>query len=594
MGGKHSDTLKPVRLRKYVVLTYRMLNSSLLKNELARNVRGHNERRDQRQKRREQGGPSSTPSLVYDVQGHYIKRVWETVFAGESCDGNNVWTDVSEVIGQNRDACGTEQGSKMLRVDFALGPGGNRSGAVVSRFDKKYQRYYGNKRRQYHQLHKLKDPPILPETHFSIHSAIRSIKNGGASNEEDGIWFIKAPGVQRGEGIIVRQGSRLMDLLASTGTADAKESGGGGEHGATASATGGRENSALLLKNSKQWKKHVLQRSPSRGNIACVDGRKADLRMYILHAPDGKIYYFPNAVVRIAQVEYEGNRDVSLGSQLTNVSTGGRIIQGAEWDLFRKSLPSIEKLLQRLVLHSIDWFQLGRCELIGVDIILDTEGTPYLLELNNSPQMGGHDTPYLFRIEMLKQMLHLAVYPSLRSHYCRRDGLVGPFIPPNMPVDRIEWVVLHDSSSDVLGESVGSPAPFPVRFAWLADELVYFEKIIDYLTRNEEKHEPGLGEYFRVLLGYKNGGGVGVAETNECMVKPNVEFDRLGCIGVIIHPSLPNEEVVCLGYKGKCWLLREKLYVFNSMVLSNDGIGRKLEQTEVEKGFREFIEHQYS
>ena len=34
-------------------------------------------------------------------------------------------------------------------------------------------------------------PQILPETHFSLHSAIRSVKY---KNDEESVWFIKAPG----------------------------------------------------------------------------------------------------------------------------------------------------------------------------------------------------------------------------------------------------------------------------------------------------------------------------------------------------------------------------------------------------------------
>ena len=78
------------------------------------------------------------------------------------------------------------------------------------------------------------------------------------------------------------------------------------------------------IKNNKQWKKLVVQRAVSNGDIACIDGRKADLRLYILHCPNGLVYYYPNAIVRIAQEVYSGKDDMKLESQLTNVSIGGR------------------------------------------------------------------------------------------------------------------------------------------------------------------------------------------------------------------------------------------------------------------------------
>ena len=81
----------------------------------------------------------------------------------------------------------------------------------------------------------------------------------------------------------------------------------------------------------------------------------------------------------------------------------------------------------------MDWFQIGRCELIGVDVMLDQASNPWLIEMNNSPQMGGHGTPYLFRLKMLKEMLHLAVYPALRQHYRTVNSDLHARIPLKWP-----------------------------------------------------------------------------------------------------------------------------------------------------------------
>ena len=72
------------------------------------------------------------------------------------------------------------------------------------------------------------------------------------------------------------------------------------------------------------------------------------------------------------------------------------------------------------------------------------------------------------------------------------------------------------------------------------------------------------------------------------MVKPKTSYDKLGCIGIIIHPSLPNEEVVCIGYNWRCWMLQTKINIFNSMVLKNDN--RILEKHGIEKLFFHFLE----
>eukprot|EP00943_MAST-04B_sp_MAST-4B-sp1_P000219 g219.t1 len=317
--------------------------------------------------------------------------------------------------------------------------------------------------------------------------------------------------------------------------------------------------------------------------------------MYILYAPDGKIYYFPNAIVRIANIEYRGNQNTSLESQLTNVSTGGNIIEGMEWDCFRKALPSIGPLLMKIVECSLDWFQYGRCELIGVDIMLDTDGNPFLLELNSSPQMGGYDTPYLFRINMLKQMLHLAVYPFIRAHYRKqKDDYLCSIIPPAMTQDQIEWVLLYNHTPRTYKVSTSSSMPsrlqFPIRFTWLVEELIYLEKIIDYLTKEETEGrlvDKDLLKYFHILLKH-NKESNDIRKTCGYMVKPKTSYDKLGCIGIIIHPSLPNEEVVCIGYNWRCWMLQTKINIFNSMVLKNDN--RILEKHGIEKLFFHFLE----
>ena len=160
--------------------------------------------------------------FVYDVQGLNVKRVWEEVFSRElDKNGNKLWIDAASVASFRRQneirvtslskSSGTE---KLGRVDFASGPSRTGQIAVVNRFDKKYQRYYGNKRRQYHQLYTA-GSQIMPETHFSLHGAIRSVRN---KKEEKSVWFIKAPGIQRGQGILVKKGKELEDLLYHTGS----------------------------------------------------------------------------------------------------------------------------------------------------------------------------------------------------------------------------------------------------------------------------------------------------------------------------------------------------------------------------------------
>ena len=91
-----------------------MLKSSL-KNELTQNVRDHNSRRKEKKEKEAKQVGKSLPSLIYDVQGHNIKRVWEKVFASEvNNNGRNIWSDISTVLAQNRDErCDTKQQNKI-------------------------------------------------------------------------------------------------------------------------------------------------------------------------------------------------------------------------------------------------------------------------------------------------------------------------------------------------------------------------------------------------------------------------------------------------------------------------------------------------
>ena len=494
--------------------------------------------------------------FIYDVQGLDSKRVWEEVFSRElDKNGNKLWIDAASVASFHRQnkshvrsfskSSGTE---KLGRVDFASGPSRTGQNAIVTRFDKKYQRYYGNKRRQYHQLYNT-GLQILPETHFSLHSAIRSVRY---KNDEESVWFIKAPGVQRGQGILVKKGKELEDLLYHIGP----QLPGRTENEVVEKS---KDVTSKYIKNNKQWKKLVVQRAVSNGDIACIDGRKADLRLYILHCPNGLVYYYPNAVVRIAQEVYSGKDDMKIESQLTNVSIGGNIIEGKQWNLFCEALPSISELLNRVVSQSMDWFQIGRCELIGVDVMLDQAGKPWLIEMNNSPQMGGHGTPYLFRLKMLKEMLHLAVYPALRQHYRTVDSDLHARIPLEMSAENIEWTHLKDLSKIAQEQNWKLKATpnlmFFVRFTWVLDELYYLNKIIDYLQKTTG-HDQGLRSYLKLLLNFKK--TFEDEQRCEYLFKPSLNHGSLGCVGVIIHPSLPNEEIVCVGLNENFWTFEKK------------------------------------
>ena len=72
-------------------------------------VHRHNERRDEKEKQKQFRSTNPTATLVYDIQGHYIKKVWKKVFAEETYQGRILWTDILELIEQCREQRVSEQ-----------------------------------------------------------------------------------------------------------------------------------------------------------------------------------------------------------------------------------------------------------------------------------------------------------------------------------------------------------------------------------------------------------------------------------------------------------------------------------------------------
>ena len=428
---------------------------------------------------------SPTP-LIHDTQGLYAKVVWKQVLEAEvDAHGHRVWLDAATHLSQLRDASLPSRSSSSpsststtpsTTIDFKCGTGSRGvDGTRVSPCSKQFQRMFGNKRRQYHWLDMLR-PRVIPETHFSLQSAARH------RGTDQTVWFAKEVGMQRGTGIRVMTGMELVQDAAAAAAAASNKT-----------ASGSSNNGTV-----------VFQRAIADGRVLLYKGRKADLRLYLLVEPSTRqeVFLYNDAVVRVAPGQYGGNNDTTLETQLTNVATGGTIVAGKEWLPFSTHLGAIQTLMRDVVIKLRPWFERNKCELLGVDVMIDEDGRPWLVELNGSPSMGGHDTPYLFRPLMLKEMLHVAVYPELKRQYERESRETGgeekeeeeqeeqerlKLVVDMMQRDQGKkngWVslcVLGESSeevvdgcsapkemldvSDAVSKDVGQ-----VRFAWLKDE----------------------------------------------------------------------------------------------------------------------------
>lgn len=94
-----------------------------------------------------------------------------------------------------------------------------------------------------------------------------------------------------------------------------------------------------------------------------------------------------------------------------------------------------------------------------------------------------------------------------------------------------------------------------------------------------------LESYLRLLLKFKST----YEDDEKCdyLVRPSLNHAALGCVGIIIHPSLPNEEIVCIGLNEHFWTFEKRVAVFNSAILKADH--RKLEASGMKKQYMDFI-----
>ena len=459
--------------------------------------------------------------LIYDAQGLYAKNVWRSVFEGErDSAGRRVWRDAASYL------LTANAKQKAAPIDFACGTGTRASNARVKPCERRFQRLFGNKRHQYHLLEAVR-PRVIPETHFSVASAVRSVASAGgaaaSTRQQDrrgqskgsSLWFAKEPTRQRGTGIAVIASGDLQAFGEKAKAAD---------------------DAKPHIPDER-----VFQRSIADGDIACVDGRKADLRMYILVEPseEQKVFLYKDAVVRVAPRAYAGNEDASLESQLTNVAQGGDIIRGSDWEPFCSSFQAIRKLVQRVVRHLAPWFQKGRCELLGVDIMLDGNGQPWLVELNGSPSIGGHGTPLLFRPEMLRELLRLAVYPQLRREYANNAAKLLVVPKENDACMELGWDLLFELGK---GQDVAKVLALDkcVRFAWVCDEPHHEENSLMIAQSRD--------------VGKRNTiSAAATASVNSAKATSTTEsygrdaFTYKGQVGLLMHPDVAGdmEHVLC-------------------------------------------------
>jgi hypothetical protein len=138
------------------------------------------------------------------------------------------------------------------------------------------------------------------------------------------------------------------------------------------------------------------------------DGHKFDLRAYVVAADLDRVFLFPDALVRCAPALYSPDNCQDADAHLTNTS---RSSSAHKSKLLLSRLNELKSKIQWSRIELLAWYavralypELLACsalscsskaahanpsfvQLFGLDIVLCADGTPLLLEINNSPSL---------------------------------------------------------------------------------------------------------------------------------------------------------------------------------------------------------------
>lgn len=194
---------------------------------------------------------------------------------------------------------------------------------------------------------------------------------------------------------------------------------------------------------------------------ALLDGRKFELRQYVLLRGDGSAYTYERALLRLASVAYElhsadarahiTNKWVQTGwmeaNELATLDELERV--SVHWAAYERLLAhSITPLLQDLVDAVLPLLARGlrsspasrsasHFELLACDLVVDADGRAWLMEVNINPAFGS----FLPRTEreligpMFADLLRLCVLPAAGGGPPAQPGGFRQLRPPGLESD---------------------------------------------------------------------------------------------------------------------------------------------------------------
>lgn len=152
----------------------------------------------------------------------------------------------------------------------------------------------------------------------------------------------------------------------------------------------------LLIRSFQPDKRTIVQKYIE--NPLLIDGRKFDIRMYVLIAK-GRILLYPDGFARLAPSPYSVN-DLNISRHLTNISLHENksqtvtVLNLDQINVTRESIYSFIKQLRPLFEYALLYeqqfkltnnVQFETFELFGLDIMFDSTGKAWLLEINKNP-----------------------------------------------------------------------------------------------------------------------------------------------------------------------------------------------------------------